>query len=106
MGALTGKIVVATPGGNATGSLTFKVKPTITSFAPTRGPVGTSVTITGTAFTGAKAVKFNGVSATIFTVDSYTQITATVPAGATTGKIKITTPGGSATSSTRFRVTT
>ena len=41
-------------------------KPTITSFTPTFGPIGTSVTITGTNFTGATSVTFNGVSATTF----------------------------------------
>jgi uncharacterized protein (TIGR03437 family) len=79
--------------------------PTITSFAPTSGPVGTSVTITGTNFTGATSVKFNGVSAT-FIVNSATKITATVPTGATTGAITVTTPGGTATSTSNFTVTT
>jgi large repetitive protein len=62
------------------------------------------VTITGTAFTGATKVLFNGKAAT-FTVVSSTRITATVPAGATTGRIKVTTPGGTATSKKAFRVT-
>jgi hypothetical protein len=60
--------------------------------------VGTQVTITGTSFTGAKKVTFGGVKATVFSVDSDTLITATVPTGAKTGKIQITTPGGIATS--------
>jgi hypothetical protein len=47
---------------------------------------------------------FIGVVAT-FTVDSYSQITLTVPAGATTGKIVVTTAGGSGSSSTSFTVT-
>jgi IPT/TIG domain len=71
--------------------------PTITSFSPTSGPVGATVTINGTNFTGATSVKFNGVSAT-FIVNSATKITATVPTGATTGRISVTTPGGTATS--------
>jgi hypothetical protein len=48
-------------------------------------------------------VRFNGVQAT-FTVNSNTQITATVPTGATTGPITVTTPIGTATSSTNFTV--
>jgi hypothetical protein len=65
------------------------------------------VKITGTGFTGATAVSFNNVNATTFTVNpAGTQITATVPTGATTGKIKVTTPGGSATSTTDFTVST
>ncbi|HEY6968876.1 MAG TPA: hypothetical protein VJA94_06720, partial [Candidatus Angelobacter sp.] len=74
-------------------------------FAPIFGPVGTGVTITGTSFTGATAVSFNGVPAT-FTVDPSGTITTTVPAGATTGPITVTTPGsGPLTTTTRFTVT-
>jgi kumamolisin len=79
--------------------------PTISSFSPTSGPVGTSVTITGTNFTGATAVKFNGTSAS-YTVGSATSITATVPTGATTGAISVTTSAGTATSASSFTVTT
>jgi hypothetical protein len=105
-GATTGKIAVTTPSGTVTSSTNFTVTgtATITSFTPTFGPIGTTVTITGTNFTGATAVKFNGVTAT-FTVNSATQITATVPTGATTGKITVTTPSGTATSATDFTVT-
>src|SRR2546427_5707896 len=78
--------------------------PTITSFTPSSGPVGTSVTIGGTSFTGATAVRFNGVS-TSFTVISDTAIQATVPTGATTGPLSVTTPGGTATSPNNFTVT-
>ncbi len=78
--------------------------PTITSFSPASGPVGTTVTINGTNFTGATSVTFNGVSAS-FIINSNVKITATVPTGATTGKIAVTTPGGTATSATNFTVT-
>jgi hypothetical protein len=80
--------------------------PTITGFTPTSGPAGTSVTITGTNLTGATDVKFNltSVGSANYSVDSSTQITATVPSGATTGRISVTTPGGTATSSTNFTV--
>ena len=84
--------------------------PTITSFTPPCGPVGTVVTITGTGFSDApspvSAVTFNGTAATAFTVNSDTQITATVPTGATTGTIVVSTPSGKATSATSFTVTT
>ena len=79
--------------------------PTITGFTPASGPVAASVTISGTNFTGATAVKFNGVSAASFSVTSSTAIQATVPAGATTGPLSVTTPGGTATSATNFAVT-
>jgi hypothetical protein len=79
------------------------VPPTVDSFNPTSGPEGTIVTIIGTGFTGATAVTFNGTSAS-FTVDSDVQITATVPVGATTGPIAVTTPGGTDASATDFTV--
>src|SRR3989442_8902978 len=77
--------------------------PTITSFTPTSGLVRSSVTISGTNFTGATAVTFNGVSAS-FTVTSATTIQATVPTGATTGPLRVTTPAGTATSASAFTV--
>lgn len=107
-GATDGPIAVTNADGTATSAASFDVTaspvPTITSFNPTSGPLGSSVDITGTGFFGASAVQFNNTNAT-FTVDSNTHITATVPAGATTGPIKVTTPGGTATSATNFTVT-
>jgi len=80
------------------------VPPTITGLTPASGPVGTSVTVTGTAFTGATSVKFNGKSAS-FSVKSATSITATVPSGATTGVVTVTTSGGTGSSPISFTVT-
>ena len=79
--------------------------PAISSFTPTSGPVGTTVTINGTNLSGATAVKFTNTAAS-YTVNSATQITATVPSGATSGPISATTPSGTATSSGSFTVTT
>ncbi len=79
----------------------------IIGFAPLSGPVGTSITISGTAFSttpSQNTVKFNGTSATV-TAATATQLTATVPAGATTGAVSVTAPSGSATSTTSFTVT-
>jgi hypothetical protein len=78
--------------------------PKLSSFTPTSGAVGTVVTITGSYFTGTSSVKFNGVAATSFTVNSDTQITVTVPTGAKTGSISILTPGGTATTTSIFTV--
>jgi photosystem II stability/assembly factor-like uncharacterized protein len=79
--------------------------PSITSFTPTSGPVGTEVTITGSNFGGASSVTFNGTPASSYTVDSGTQIRATVPSGAATGSIRVITSAGTAVSSGAFTVT-
>ena len=104
-GATTGVVTVAIPSGNLKSKINFRVVPTIKSFSPPSGPVGTPVTITGVSLTQTTKVTFGGVKATTFAVNSDTQVTANVPTGAKTGKIVITTPGGAATSATAFTVT-
>ncbi len=79
------------------------VPPTLTGFSPSAGPVGTTVTLTGTNLGSTTAITFNGVPAA-FVVVSLLQLTATVPAGATTGSIVVTTPSGSAISAMPFTV--
>jgi hypothetical protein len=78
--------------------------PAISSFTPSSGPAGATVTINGGALTGATAVTFNGLAAS-FTVNSDSEVTATVPAGATSGPIAVTTPAGTGTSQDSFTVT-
>jgi uncharacterized repeat protein (TIGR03803 family) len=70
---------------------------------PTSGKVGAAVTILGTKLTGATKVLFNGKSAK-FKVVSSSEITTTVPAGAATGILKVTTPSGTVDSYVDFRV--
>ncbi len=101
--AVTGVVSVVTSTGTLTATSNFKVLPTIKSISPTSGPVGTVVTITGTGLTGATKVTVDGKTAS-FTQVSSTEITVTVPSDAATGKITVTTAGGSA-SSTTFTVT-
>jgi hypothetical protein len=106
--ASTGPIAVTTPsgpGGNGPYFTVITPAPTIGSFTPSSGPVGTGVDIQGTNFTGTTSVKFNGTSDMSFVVNSATDLTAHIPAGATTGPISVTTPGGAATSSSPFVVT-
>jgi uncharacterized repeat protein (TIGR03803 family) len=67
--------------------------------------VGKTVEILGQGLTGTSAVAFNGTSAS-FQVVSDTYLTATVPSGATTGFVTVTTPGGILTSNKEFRVRT
>src|SRR5439155_6066252 len=55
-GALTAKITVMTPAGTATSVVSFGVRPTITSFAPSSGAAGTAVTITGKTFSGGRKI--------------------------------------------------
>jgi len=77
---------------------------TVTGVSPGSGPVsgGTSVTITGSGFTGATAVNFGATAASSFTVNSDSSITATAPPATAVGPadVTVTTPSGtSATSS-------
>jgi subtilisin-like proprotein convertase family protein len=73
--------VTVTPGGGGC--------PTVSGLNPSSGAVGSSVIITGANFTGVTAVKFSNNVPALFTVNSATQITATVPSGAVTGPITI-----------------
>jgi subtilisin-like proprotein convertase family protein len=73
-------------------SLDITYLPEITSFTPGVGEVGDAVTVTGLALSGATAMKFGTTPVATFTVDSDTQITATVPAGAGTGPITVIIP--------------
>jgi uncharacterized repeat protein (TIGR03803 family) len=103
-GATTGFVTATASGGTLKSNQTFLVTPQITSFSPESGSAETVVTIKGKSFKGATSVAFGRVKATSFKVDSYTEITATVPSGAKTGKITVTTPGGTATSAGTFTV--
>lgn len=103
-GALTGAVTVTTGTTTLTSAQTFRVLPTITSFTPTSGTVGTAVMITGTGLMQTTTVTFGGVKATTVIKNSDTQVTADVPTGAKTGKIGITTKGGKVTSTTSFTV--
>jgi hypothetical protein len=87
-------------------NVTVAQAPTLTSFTPTGGPAGTSVTITGTNFLAGATVRFNGLASPQVTVVSATTIRTTAPTGVTTGPISVTTAGGTATSTASFTATT
>jgi uncharacterized repeat protein (TIGR03803 family) len=70
---------------------------------PAFGSVGAPVKILGNNLTGTTSVTFNGVPAT-FNVVSSTLISTSVPSGATTGRIQVTTPSGTLRSNLRFQV--
>ncbi len=88
---------------SATTTVTVGDYPTITTFTPAAGPVGTKVKITGSNLGDATSVKFNGKAATI-KKDSANKVKVVVPAGATSGPITVTTPVGSVTSVGSFTV--
>jgi hypothetical protein len=73
------------------------------SVTPKHGAVGTNVTITGLNLASASQVAFGGTPAVVVS-NTATQIVATVPAGATTGAISVTTAVGTATSTKPFTV--
>lgn len=77
--------------------------PTISSFTPS-GKIGATITINGTNFGVNTTVQFNGVYSGTVSVSSPTSLTTVVPVGASTGKLTVTTPGGSVVSSTDFTV--
>jgi hypothetical protein len=123
--ATPGNITVTTAKGTATSPIPYTVYPcaasagptlmqttttattgatakaSVKSFAPTKGKAGAKILIAGTNFTGATAVKIGGAAAR-FNVVSATKITATVPLRAKSGKVSVTTPAGTATSSSSF----
>ena len=77
-----------------------------TSLTPASGPTGTAIEITGDHLDGATRVAFGSARAVQYTIVSASEIDATVPDGATTGLVTVTTPGGTAASPSPFTVTT
>ncbi|TRX54302.1 hypothetical protein FNH22_19490 [Fulvivirga sp. M361] len=106
--ATTGSISVFHGGFTATGPVfTIIPAPTITSFDPTGGKVGITVTISGTNFSptaGDNTVSFNGVDAMVINATT-TSLTVTVPEGAQTGEISMTVFGQTAISEASFVLT-
>lgn len=94
-------------GGNVTTngtvfSLSMGLAPFVTTI-PAAGSAGAGVQILGTGLTGTSSVSFNGKAAT-FTIVSDAEITATVPMGATTGQVRVVTPGGTFSGNLSFTV--
>ncbi len=94
--------------GNLTGiTRTSAGSVAIFGFTPSGAPIGSSVTLSGVGFSatpGQNTVSFNGTTASV-TSASATSLVATVPSGATSGTISVTSPTGSATSAAPFTVT-
>jgi uncharacterized repeat protein (TIGR03803 family) len=102
----TNGVFYGVAGTTANTSVIFSLSVGMGSFVetlPTAGLPGRSVIILGTDISGATDVSFNGSSAA-FTVVSDSEITATVPAGATTGSVTVTIPSGTLTSNVFFKI--
>ena len=102
-----GKFYGTTTDGGANGdgtvfSLSVGLGPFVIT-QTTSGAEGVAVTILGTSLTGSTGVTFNGTAAN-FTVVSASEITTTVPSGATTGTVQVKTPGGTLSSNLPFTV--
>ena len=105
-GAATGPIKVTNALGVAQQTArSFLQLPTLSAFSPNTGTVGSSVVLTGTGLTQTTSVTFGGGKLANFAVNTDSQITATVPVGAITGRITVTTKGGSVSTATAFKVT-
>jgi hypothetical protein len=106
-------VTVTTPGGTSQAVIgdhfTYMSSiPVVTSIAPTSGPPtgGTTVTITGTGFTGTTEVSFGPIAATSFSVVSDTKIVAVSPAQAASARyVFVTTPGGKSAAGTSPKFT-
>ena len=93
---------------SAADQFSYETTPTVTGVSPGTGPLagGTSVTITGTSFLAATAVKFGSTNAASFTINSDTSITAVSPAGsAGTVDITVTSAYGTSTTSSADQFT-
>jgi uncharacterized protein (TIGR03437 family) len=76
---------------------------TVPTAMPTSGKIGATIKILGTDLTGATNVTFNG-SAAAFSGGRPSEITAVIPAGATTGTVDVTSQGGTLSSNVAFQV--
>ena len=95
-----------TYGGANNGGTVFRLSVGLGPFVkprPPYGKVGAAVKILGTNLTGATSVGFNGTAA-VFEVVSSSEITTTVPSGASSGKVQVVTPIGTLSSNVPFRV--
>ncbi len=106
--ATSGTFYGTTPnGGTSSDGTVFTLSMGLSPFVetlPTSGGVSAPVFILGNNLTGATDVSFNGMAAT-FTVVSDSEIQTTVPAGAVTGSVQVTTPSATLKTNVPFEVT-
>jgi len=98
----SGTVSVVTAGGSTSlAGFTYLPSPTVSLISPTYTYSGGSVIITGTNFNSVTNVYFGGIAASSYTVNSSTQITATVGSG-TSGNVDVITTGGTGTLTSAF----
>jgi isoquinoline 1-oxidoreductase beta subunit len=102
LGARLSSLPLTAASGGGGGGDPVSPTPTITSFTPSSGRVGTTVTISGTNFTGVSKVAFGRTNSSRFTVVSATEIRVDVPRRARSGPISVTTAAGTARSGSDF----
>jgi hypothetical protein len=104
----TGKITITNGGGATQTATDFTldwITPVVTSFTPVKGPVLSTVTITGSHFTRASSVAIGGHPAASYKVVSDTKITAVVPYNGVTSAVYVGNPGGTGASAALFTIT-
>ena len=104
VGVKSAPITVATVDGTNTTTALFYAPPSIDSFSPPSGSPGTTITLVGRNFDSASQVLLGSVPLSGFQIISSTQIQVSAPSSLITGKFQVTTPGGTATSSSSFTV--
>jgi hypothetical protein len=106
-GAGTVDVTVRTPGGASptTSADRFGYGPTVTMLEPATGAVtgGETVTVTGTGFAGARAVKFGQTNAKSFAVESETKLSVVSPPGSGTVDVTVSTANGTSPTTTADR---
>lgn len=97
-------ITLTTANGTNTTTAAFFGPPSVTSYTPAQGKPGASIVINGSNFSNVSRVRFSGGMEAAFTVQSATRLSTTVPLGAVTGPVTVTTPGGDSESGASFTV--
>ncbi len=100
----TGIVDIRTAQGDLFSFTLFRVTPKITAFSPAAGKAGDEVSLTGTGLIQTSAIEVGGVPVTAYRVLSDASVSFTVPQGAKNGRVTLSTPGGSATSTSAFAV--
>ena len=103
-GAFAGAIRCTTANGSDTTATPFLVMPVVQDILPASAKPGTAVALTGANFLGVTRVEFAGGIPAVFTVAGTNRIDAVVPAGAQSGPVSVTNPGGTGVSGRTFTV--